>query len=349
MPKTQQLLLAPVYGLKLGRPAVNEEVKLGRVTFISTAKISKVRSRLGLKNTVAYYRGKLGQLGDQLFANADTYACIPTNRESGDKDYSAELNEIRNAFWMLASSFFSFQFRQNAALALRRIPTSKQDLSVFDRSSDAFKVHFAWVGPHQPNHANAHWNKLSAKYHFENLARIVNGKINVHPKWKRTLVRASILAGQSFLARHVAEAFANDMYAIETLLAKRGDKFPDALVDRLVALFGWMTGEHPDRWKSITSRLYELRCGYVHDGNAGDITGMDLFEADTLLRNLLANLCRTTKWITSKDDVAKLAAEYSARRLLGLKPIRRAKITYHRLVVTQSVEKKINDVASWAL
>ena len=89
MAKTQHILFAPVYGLKLDS-AVRGEIPLGRVTFISKAKIPRVRSRLGLKNTISYYRGRLGQMGHLLLDSADTYAYIRTNREQNNKDYTNE-------------------------------------------------------------------------------------------------------------------------------------------------------------------------------------------------------------------------------------------------------------------
>ena len=49
-----------------------------------------------------------------------------------------------------------------------------------------------------------------------------------------------------------------DMIGIECLLAERGDKFPDALIERVVALFGWMTNEDPAPWEMVLDRLYKL-------------------------------------------------------------------------------------------
>jgi len=104
-------------------------------------------------------------------------------------------------------------------------------------------------------------------YHFfPRLLKILNGQVQVSRKWRYALRRASLLAGQSHFARNIWEAFLYDMIALEVLLTKKGDCFPDAIIERVVAFFGWLTDENPKLWKTLVKRLYDLRCQFIHEG-----------------------------------------------------------------------------------
>jgi len=354
MPKNQikkktQIVFVPVFGLRLTK-AVDRELQIGRVLFIEADKISRVRKRLGLKYTIGHYRNISTWTRDRLFKVAPVYACLKTRKDLNSQDFSSEISLIREAFWLLASSFFSITWRENAALSLH--PYAGQhmvkDMYVFG-SSGGFSATLSVAPPFIENKVNSEWRRLNRLYHFFDLKKILTGKIKIQNKWKSALIRASVLAGQSFLARHISEAFLCNMIAIEALLVQQGDKFPDVLIDRIVALFGWMTGEDPSSWEATVKRLYSLRCSYVHDGSAGDINGMDLFESDTLLKNLLLNLCKSTHYIKSKHDIITLANELQARRVIGMKPVRKVKrLHYMRPRIDKSAEKKINDINFWS-
>jgi hypothetical protein len=179
-----------------------------------------------------------------------------------------------------------------------------------------------------PNAIDRWWSQGAKHDHFFALQRVLKKKIEVKPQWRATLRRAAILCGQSFLARHVAEAFFCNMVAIETLVAKRSDKYPDAMIERLLALFGWLTNEDPAPWREMVERLYKLRCSYVHDGHSGDVTDTDLLDADVLLKNLLRTLCQKTNFIKSKDDLIALAQRSQASLVLNKKPRRPGVIAY---------------------
>ncbi|MEZ6143897.1 MAG: hypothetical protein R3B91_00395 [Planctomycetaceae bacterium] len=61
-------------------------------------------------------------------------------------------------------------------------------------------------------------------------------KSRIEEKWVSAIRRASALAGQSYLASTLANAFLLDMIAIEVLLAGRGEKFrrPDTAIGCIV-------------------------------------------------------------------------------------------------------------------
>ena len=348
MAKSQQLLTCPVYGLAL-TPAVDCEVQIGRVTFIAAKKIPRVRQRLGFKHPVSHYKERLRNSQHGIFTNADTYAILKTNRDPADKNLSDEFREIQKAFWLFASSFASYSHRKNAAMSLRppHDSMSIRDIAVFDRSTDGYNINYRFNAAKRPNTCEGFWKQNRKLFHFLDLQKIIEGKHRIDAKWKSSIVRASTLFGQSFLAKHLAEAFTYNMIAIETLLSEQGDSFPDSLVDRIIAIFGWLHEENSEPWELMIKRLYRLRCGYVHDGKSGDINGMDLYNADRLLLNLLANLCANTREIRSKADIIRLASELAAMSTLGMKPKRKANFFYFTSAISQKELDEISNTSEW--
>ncbi len=348
MAKSQKLLTCPVYGLVL-TPVVDCEVRIGRVTFIAAEKIPRVYKRLGFKYPVSHYKEKYHNSGYGIFSNAKTHAILKTNRDPTNKDLSTEFREIQQAFWLFASSFASYWNRQYAAMSLRppHDSMSVRDIAVFDRSTDRYSVHYRFNAARLPNTCEVFWKQNKKRFHFLNLLKILDGKHKIDPKWKHSIIRAATLFGQSFLANHLAEAFTYNMIAIETLLCEQGDSFPNALIDRIIAIFGWLHKEDPEPWELTIKRLYKLRCGYVHDGKSGDINGMDLYNADTLLLNLLSNLCANIRKIKSKNDIIRLAAELAALHTLGKKPKRNAKFFYYTVAQSQKDLEANSNTSQW--
>ena len=345
---SQHLAFFPVYGLNISKD-VGGELTIGRVTFVDANRIDRIHKRLGFPNPVSFYRNK--SYIKNLFKQAPVYACLKSLRAKSSRDFDKEYKAVTEAFWLLASSFFyeTDRDRVTISLAPHAAFSTFDDISVFDRASDAHFMHYRRRGMVVPQSLDRDWKRISRHHFFPYVKQITNGTREVKSKlWKDSILRAATLCGQSLLARHVAEAFFNNMVAIETLLTKRGDKFPDALVNRLAALFGWMTGEEIEPWQDLIGRLYKLRCSYVHDGIRGDITGMDLFDADTLVTNLLINLGRNTSSITSKEDLLRLADNCSARRTLGIRAKRPKTLTYQKRYLSNSQLERINDLSRWS-
>jgi hypothetical protein len=204
------------------------------------------------------------------------------------------------------------------------------------------------VAPIQNYILDRGWKSFLSFHAFPSLLRVLNKKVEVDTTWRETIRRAAILSGRSYLAKSVHEAFVLDMIAIETLLALRGEKFPDVLVERLNAFFGWLRGDETTLWKDIISRLYRLRCSYVHDGKSGDVMFDDLFYADMLLQNLLLNICRNPRHFSSKSAVVEFTRRIAARRVLGLKVrTKEYKLSFNSPHLTPARRKSLERSTHW--
>jgi hypothetical protein len=345
----QQVLFCPVYGLRITKEA-GSAVQIGRVLFAASGSIPRIRKRIGLRFPLSHYKKLAPLFADELFASAEVYACIRTRREWENVDDSADLRAIRESFLVFASSFATYESRKDAAMSLTPVQFAqhhRNKMIIGDGEKD-FRATFGRRYVRGPNQTGHWWRRNAKNNHFRYLQRIMNGTIKVNRQWKATLIKATTLFGESFLAKDVATAFLKNMIAMEMLLTERGDKFPGAIVNRLVALFGWMTDEDLEPWNVHVGRLYKLRCSYVHDGHSGDVTGLDVHSADELLRNLLENLVRNTRLIRSKHDLIRLSDECQARRVLKMKSHRPKSITFATRSLTDTQTAEINNTEAWS-
>jgi len=347
--KKNWTLLIPIYNLEISN-GIGGELRVDRVLFVSARKIPRIRKRLGLYRTVADYRRqmRLSKSPVDPFRMASTYAVLRTKRED-DAPLTQEFSVVKEAVYLLASSQFFRVKRPN------RILFGGPEFSqrIFDSfplvcsESGQWRWSSVQLGPVEPYRLDRNWRRYIEHHHFPNLLRLLNGQLTVEEKWRSSIRRAAALAGQSFFARNLWEAFTYNMIALETLLTEQGDKFPDAIVERVVLLLGWMTDEDPAPWEGVIKRLYRLRCRFVHDGETGGIGVMDLHNADVILGNVLRNICDLTRSFRRKADVLRLTKEYKARKLLGLKQVRPRGLSFISGTLSAHGRKKLEEERHW--
>jgi len=348
--KKEWSLFVPIYNLAIADD-IGGECKIDRVTFVSSSKIPRIRKRLGIPKPVSEYNRLFCHRKERRepFGGAPVFAVLRTRR--ADKESLAkEFNLIKEAVYILASSQF-YRIKRH-----RRIPFGPPEYGVHIVDHSSLICHddglFRWANRRlTPAHMytlDKEWKFFLKNHFFHKIMPIIHEKTKVKASWKSALKRATVLAGQSYLARNMREAFLYDMIALETLLTRRDDKFPGAIIERLVALFGWLTNEDPESWKKSVTKLYKIRCGFVHDGHVGDLSMEEVVEADMLLANLLNNLCKLTRMFRSKQDVIDFASKMAARKLLGLKPVRPRQMAFSRQVWSPQEREELNDPSHWA-
>ena len=173
----------------------------------------------------------------------------------------------------------------------------------------------------------------------------MNQDIKVDSKWRHTIRQAAILAGQSQFTTKIWESFLYNMIAIESLLVDfedRSTRTKDVMTNRFFAIFGWLTNERLEEWKEKFYRLCDLRNKFVHTGNIRGIIDKDVIDTDTILANLLRNICRLTEFFNSKRDIIELSKRLEARRILGMEPSDRPQgISYSSRTISELERKRL--------
>jgi len=226
-----------------------------------------------------------------FFSQAETYVHLKTARGGKDplKDpLSAEFRRIRQAVFLLASSQFYRQRRtRRTFFGGPEHSATLQDQHLLIDITGRSAVHSRQrLSSFEPYTLDQQWQGFLRHHFFPRLLRILNRRVTISKTWSYCIRDAALCAGQSHWARTRWEALLYDMIGIETLLTHRGDKFPDALIERVDALFGWMTDDDLSPWEDLISRLYKLRNDFVHDANVRGVTMRDVMDADMILANL---------------------------------------------------------------
>ena len=150
--------------------------------------------------------------------------------------------------------------------------------------------------------------------------------------------KAAILVGKGLSTYDVPDAFLWNMIALESLLTRQGDKYVDAIPERIEAFMGWVGFWTERGYKGRIGEAYKVRCKMVHEGDVRGVTEELLLFTDDLMLNLLVNLTRHPKRFYSKDAVVAFADRVKAGDTLGLKWKVRPKTL--RVMSSRYVEKE---------
>ncbi len=320
MGSQNRTILMPVFGMRFSG-AIKGELSVGRVLFISPSRLGLVRRRLGIPRRISELIEQ--QVLPKDFNAAPAYAVIRDCGDPTEKSNDGNVARVQESLWVMAASQFGHMDRGGMRLSLRPpAPPGKAVKLFWVDSDDADRYGWIrWNDSVRDLELDEYWQQGCKESEFFRLLAVIGGHTPIREAWRSSIHRAAVLAGRSQMAPHIQEAFLLDMIAIETLLARKGDKYRKVLEDRIFALFGWVTHGTREHWRQSIERLYDLRCDLVHEGAGDQITAGDLLDADMLLANLLTNLVRMTDRIQKKEDLVEFARRIDAREVLGL-PLR---------------------------
>jgi len=325
------VLIYPVYNLEISQD-IGGEIQIERVTFVARDKIPRIRRRLGFAKKISE-ENKVWKKHHlpKFFSEASSYALIAFRSKNNNEDMSEPINKIKEAFWILASSqFFLRRDFTKYFGSLEYQGNMITGFTLYDQSQQFTIRHFKRINP-LPYKLNKNWKTYKKNHFFSFLLKILNDNIseNINSDWKKTIRNASILAGKSIFSKEISQSFLYNMIAIESLLGiDPSEKYPSSIINRINALFGWLTQEDHKPWRKVIERLYELRCRLVHDGDIKDISTVDIIHSDCILFNLLYNICRSIKYFPSSQSVSELSKKIQARKILGQKIKERPKLRY---------------------
>lgn len=348
-PKSPHSLYVPIYNLRIS-DEIGGELRVGDVTFVAAKKLPRIRRRLGIPERISDLRRKSAQQNTpDFFSQAEAYAYLKTRR--GERDpLTHEFLRIRQAVFLLASSQFYRERRtRRTFFGGPEYNSFLEDQYLLVGEMDhAAVLHWQQLPPFEPYTLDKQWQGFFRHHFFPKLLRIINGQVTLSKDWSYYIRNAALCAAQSHWARTRWDALLYDMIGIETLLTHHGDTFPDALIERVVPLFGWLTNDDPTRWKDLISRLNSLRNKFVHDADVRGVKMQDIVNADMILANLLYNICALPKIFHSKEAIISLAESVKARRVLGMRPKRLKQLHFVQQHLTESERMHLENDRHWA-
>jgi len=312
-------LLVPITGVRITKEC-KEEFQLDRLLLVSIAKLPRIRKRIGIKQTIARFRGNRFVKESDLFSSAPTMGIM---RCKGDPKTIKlpTLNTIREELALLAFSQLDYgRRRMNAQPAIKGEKRIGNLTTAFiGTTSKTGQYSMELIGPYQEMLLGAGWLKNHKKRYYFTLLDIIRGKIAVDDKWRQSLRRAAILTGYSILSGDLVQSFLWNMISLEILLTQPNDSYSKVIPQRLSTLFSWTPRWDYYKYKDKIEALYKKRCDFVHEGEAREITIKDLHLVDELLNNLFYNLVKHHKLFSSKQDILSYCQKIEAEQLLNVK------------------------------
>lgn len=309
------VFIAPIANLYL-RDAVAGEIRIDRVLFVNAKKLSRIRRRLHIPLPISkehyVYKGKS--------KDAPTFAVLHQAGKPGQLLPEC-LHCIRDESLILTASQLAYAKRHSVGhVGLYGEVTSQGvDYSFLNTKDKSFTGGGFLTTGHQALEATAHWKKWQREFFFPYLLKILQKKTRVAAPWRECLKKATILVGKSLSTYDVPDAFLWNMIALESLLTRQGDKYTDAIPERIEAFLGWVGFWAEKEYEKRIREAYGARCKLVHEGDVSGITEELLLFTDDLMLNLLVNLTRHPKLFHSKEAVINFAERVKAERFLGLK------------------------------
>ena len=319
------LLFVPVNNVLLGSGKY-AEFQIHRVLLCGSAKISRIRNRIGLPFRLSELSKKHGDIQANFFGKHQTFALM---RLTGISDETKKqfLKTLREELAILSLSQLGFgRRRYNAAPSVAIESPGGPTLYFMVNTGNK---NWRYGGETNVKHGRMgiekSWHDRQRKGFFIDLLNIIRGKTKVSSVWRKTLRDAAILAGQSQMSNDLPQAFLWNMIAIEMLLTKQGDHYSDTLPERAETFLGWTIQWYEYCYEDKVRDVYKKRCGMVHSGERDEITIEDLLFSDTLLLNVITNIVKHPRLFKSKEALIDYSKRIQAENLLGIRSKNRPK------------------------
>lgn len=311
------LFVVPISGLVLTK-AVDEELVIDGITFVSREKLPRIRKRLGFPKKISEL-GKKG-VAAGFFKKSKVYAVGKLGGYGEDKE-NEFLARVGIGLDILSLSQLGYgRRRSNACLSIgKEKPVGSSSLCMFNLTTTSSVSEIRVVGRYQDLFLETRWRNYQRKWGFIfKLIKVINGCSDIGNGWKRNIIDAAVLSGQSQSSNNLPHAFLWNIIAIETLLTKQGDTYLTDLPNRVEAFIGWTIDWSIEEFNLKISEAYKARSQFVHAGKSDHITIEQLLFTDTLILNIFINILSHLDIFSSKERLIEFSNKVQAERLLGI-------------------------------
>ena len=312
--------LQPVINLRLGKE-IGEELTIGDVLLVSSAKLRRIRRRIGLP----WSASESPHWISSAVRDFETFGVTDCSGAGEVMLRHAEA-QIREACSILRCVSWPFAKRSRKNL-LRVFGPSDVAYRVLSRQIVVEKTSGNPAGTRIeqrrsliPFEINHFWHNFQTTHGWlRALSRFVD-TTDIDSKWRGAVIRAASLFGESLQEADLALAFLMDMMALDTVLLERNDRSRE-IFQRLDAILGWSNLELSTPWFQAPDlkRLSDRRNDLVHDGDSSHLQPRDLILVDELLGNLLSFVCHMGHKWRARADMIQFAERVACRQKLGIR------------------------------
>jgi len=336
------VFIAPISGLIL-TDDIKNEIRIDKITFITAKKLSRVWKRLGLPVSTAALIKKSPYVYGNFFSSNDVFAVSTLGGIGLDREQDF-LKLVRYEINILSLSHLGYGRRSGnygISLSEENPRASRNFLMMNFKNTDAV-LNDNLVGKYLPISLDKRWKMNAKKRFFDELIKVLRYDKNISDGWRKDILNAALLAGQSQSSVSLPQAFLWNMIAIETLLTRQGDSYSKILPKRVEAFIGWSSDWSIVGYEKKIRDIYDKRCAFVHAGRTDDLVIDNLLFSDQILVNVLFNILTHLSMFKDKESIIKFSEKVEAEHLLGIKSKIRPKTLHHIKIGLNSKDYESN-------
>ena len=332
--------ITPIPNLLFHKTIKKKELRIGRVIFVAQTRLPYIRKQLKILKPLSQleYRDKIDP---DFLKKYKTYAIIRS--ASADKSTPKEFfTLVKDALNILALSELGWSKRHQHSLPMIHSfhDVGRYQYIVIDNNQPRHFPGWALYGNISEFVIDNRWERYHKQGFFFKLLKIINNEKEINNTWKKNIIRASIMAGQSQSSKDLVQAFLYNMIVLESLLTKQGDKYTDVLPKRIESFIGWVGYWDTENYEKRINEIYSIRCKVVHDCNSSDLSIEHLLFSDDLVLNVFDNIINHIDYFKTKEELILFSDKIEAEHFLGIKSKTRPKTlrSIHRTYTNKDKE-----------
>ncbi len=302
--------LIPIAQLRIDdKVPINGSWRVADVEFLSREAASAVISPYANgPPAAATMRGK-------FLESAWSFARVTRNGERADaareafRDVAEAVNllAVTRSFWVNRTS--------NTGFAILGYPLIKQrNAWIVEQGGPGNFNTASQEGGLAPFCLDAHWHRhISDRWRMiELFDAVVDSALD--PSWRAQIRRAAGLIGRSLMTVERADAFLWNVFALETLLTRPGERNGRRLAERIDGLLGWYLADNRPDYELELTDLFRIRCEAVHDADYSSLTTDVVLLSDLYAINTLRNVAVHRARFPSKHTFVGLIDSWRGSR-----------------------------------
>jgi hypothetical protein len=230
-PEGNWIIIVPISNLVLTKD-IKREIQIDHVLFVDKKKFPYIRKRLRLM----LHASEWNEFCKRIIDKSQSLAIIHRSGKPSEIR-SDSISIIRDESLILASSQLGYTFRRDIGCVgiCGEVSSKGNDCLFVNKKDRSFSSSGVITGGWRSLALDKEWNKWQKQFYFSRLLKIICKKIKVAEAWRECLKRAAVLVGKSLTTDDLPTAFLWNMIVLEMLLTKQGDKYVDALPERVEA------------------------------------------------------------------------------------------------------------------
>lgn len=319
---SEYLTIIPMHNLVISEDEpINGKWQVGDVTFHSTSSLDSLlqysKEWVNKAFVDASHNPAITSISKQQYGSIDSYAVLTVDRNNENEARTDSFRQVFHESCILASTkAFYGKREQHFGFSIHGYPFHTHRTNfLFDLTNEKWSGDRKLDGGLHPFELDKAWYDNISQHKYCNLFLCITNT-NIDANWCRQIASSAAMLGKSMMSLNLSDAFLYNIFGLETLLTRKGERNATALSRRIAGLTGWHLFKSNPNYEVEISRLMDIRHSIVHDADYGNLTQESLLLSDMYLKNCLLNVVRaisvpTIPLFPNKDALADILDDFA--------------------------------------